>query len=110
MGKGNDKKVVREARHVLLGSLGNLLESDRERKFTYSQKAKPLPRRLFCTRNHLQEANVTFIETGRFLEINVSHLRTYLATTYGVSNAAFATSVKKVYDGLKELDKLLKKL
>ena len=110
MAKGNDKKVVRQARELLLGTLGNLLESHRERKFTYAQRAKPLPRRLFCTRNHLNESNVAFIETGRFLKLNFSHLRQYLATTYGRNDADFTASVKKVYDGLKELDEVLKEL
>jgi hypothetical protein len=110
MAKGNDKKVVKEARALLLSTLGNLLESHRERRFTYSQKAKPLPRRLFCTRNHLDPAIVSFIETGRFLSLNFSHLRNYLATTYGRSDTDFTTSTRKVYDGLKELEELLKEL
>jgi hypothetical protein len=50
MAKGNDKKVVKQARELLLGTIGNLLESHRERRFAYSQRAKPLPRRLFCRR------------------------------------------------------------
>lgn len=111
MGKGNDKKVVREARHLLLSALGNLLESDRERKFRRPhQKQRPLSRDEFCAQKHLPDTNVSFIETGRFLDLDFAHLRLYLANTYGKSDVAFVTSVKKVYDGLKELDKLLKKL
>ncbi len=53
MAKGNDKKVVKQARELLLGTIGNLLESHRERRFAYSQRAKPLPRRLFCRRQIL---------------------------------------------------------
>ena len=110
MAKGNDKKVVKEARALLLSTLGNLLESHRERKFTYSQKAKPLPRRLFCTRNQRDPAIVAAIETGRFLSLNFSHLRNYLATTYGRNDAEFTESARKVYDGQKELEIFLKEL
>jgi hypothetical protein len=110
MAKGNDKKVVKQARELLLGALGNLLESHRERKYTYAQRAKALPRRLFCSRNHLDPAIVSWIETGRFLRLNFSHLRQYLATIYGRNDPAFVTSVRKVYDGLKELDNLLTEL
>jgi hypothetical protein len=110
MAKANDKKVVKQAGQLLLVALGNLLESHRERRFTYAQRARPLPRRLFCNRNHLDQANVTFIETGRFLSLNFSHLRQYLATTYGRNDAGFTDSVKKVYDGLKELDRVLREL
>jgi hypothetical protein len=110
MAKGNDKKVVKEARALLLRTLGNLLESHRERKFTYAQRARPLPRRLFCSRNNLDEGIVSFIETGRFLSLDFGRLRHYLATTHGLNDPAFVTSLRKVYDGLKELDELLKKL
>jgi hypothetical protein len=110
MAKGNDKKVVKEARALLLSALGNLLESHRERKFTYSQSPRPLPRKLFCKRNSLNESTVAHIETGRFLKLDVSQLRRYLATTYGRSDAKFATSAKKAYDGLKDLEAFLKEL
>jgi hypothetical protein len=108
--KGNDKKVVKEARALLLSTLGNLLESHRERKFAYSQRPQPLPRKLFCKRHSLKESTVAHIETGRFLQLDVSQLHTYLATTYQRSDSKFKTSVKKVYDGLKELDDVLKEL
>jgi hypothetical protein len=110
MAKGNDKKVVRQAREVLLGALGNLLESHRERKFTYAQRAQPLSRRLFCRRNGLNRSTVAFIETGRFLSLNFGQLRRYLAATYGRNDADFAASVKKVYDGLRGLEDLLREL
>ncbi len=110
MAKGNDKKVVKHARELLLKTIGNLLESDRERKFTYAQRARPLPRRLFCKRNRLNQSTVAFIETGRFLSLNFNQLRRYLATTYGRHDADFTTSVRKVYDGLKELEELLEEL
>jgi len=110
MAKANDKKIVKQARELLLGAMGNLLESHRERKFTYAQRAKPLPRRLFCARNNLDPAIVSWIETGRFLKLNFPHLRQYLATTYGKNDADFVTSVRKVYDGLKELEDLIKEL
>jgi len=107
MGKANDKKVVRKARNLLCDSLSNLLESHRERRFTYSQKATPLSRRLFCRRNQLAESQVSHIETGRFLDISFDQLRIYLVTTYGRNNKEFATSFHKVYEGLKEIDSLL---
>jgi hypothetical protein len=110
MAKANDKKVVKQAHQLLLITLGNLLESHRERKFTYAQRAKPLPRRLFCGRYHLDQNIVGFIETGRFLSLTFPHLRNYLATIYERNDVAFATSAKKVYDGLKELEQLLKVL
>ena len=108
MAKGNDKKVVRHAHELLLAAMGNLLESHRER--TFRDKGKAQTRTVFCAKNHLPVGNVAFIETGRFLEIGVAHLRHYLAATYGKSDQAFATSVKKVYDGLKEMDRLLDRL
>lgn len=110
MAKGNDKKVVKQARELLLGTLGNLLESHRERRFTYAQRARPLPRRLFCSRNNLDPAIVAWIETGRFLSLNFSHLRHYLAIIYGRNDASFTTSAKKVYDGLKEIEQLMREL
>jgi hypothetical protein len=110
MAKGNDKKVVKEARALLLSTLGNLLESHRERNFAYSQSPRPLPRKLFCKRNSLKEPTVAHIETGRFLQLDVGQLHTYLATTYKRNDVKFKTSVKRVYDGLKELDALLKEL
>ncbi len=110
MAKGNDKKVVKQARELLLGTIGNLLESHRERRFTYAQRPRPLPRRLFCRRNNLDQGIVTFIETGRFLSLDFGRLRHYLATTYGRNDAKFVASVKKVYDGLKELGNLLSEL
>jgi hypothetical protein len=105
MAKGNDKKIVKETRKLLLGTLGNLLESHRERKFT--EHGKPLSRKEFCQKKNLNESTVAFIETGRVLELKVTQLRQYLAVTHGRSEAKFADSVKKVYDGLKELDELL---
>jgi hypothetical protein len=108
MAKANDKNVVRQTRQLLLGTLGNLWESHRERKFTYSQRARPLPRKLFCTRNDLIPSTVAHIETGRFLSLSFAQLRQYLATIYGRSDANFTSSVRKVYDGLKELEQVLK--
>jgi hypothetical protein len=110
MGKANDKKVVKETRDLLLRSMGNLLESHRERRFTYAQRATPLPRRLFCNRNRLVEPTVSHIETGRFLGLRFEQLRLYLATTYGRNDVTFLNSFRKVYQGLKELDALLRML
>lgn len=95
---------------LFLIAFGNLPESHRERRFTYAQRATPLPRRVFCDRNNLVAATVAHIETGRFLGLNISQMRLYLATTHGLNDAAFLASLKKVYDGLKEIDALLKKL
>lgn len=109
MAKGNDKKVVRYAHHLLLSAMGNLLESHRERRFRHAGKA--LSRATFCAQQHgLVESTVAHIETGRFLGLNFSQLRLYLAATHGKSDAAFVTSARKVYDGLKEMDGLLQKL
>lgn len=110
MAKGNDKKVVKEARNLLLSAIGNLLESHRERKFTYKTRPRPLSRNKFCTPNNLVASTVAHIETGRFLALNFSQLRTYLAAIYGHNDPRFAASMKKVYDGLKELDTILPKL
>jgi len=110
MGKANDKKVVKETRDLLLRTMGNLLESHRERKFTYSQKSTPLPRLLFCKRNSLVEPTISHIETGRFLGLKFDQLRLYLATTYGRKDPAFSNCFRKVYEGLRELDVLLKML
>jgi hypothetical protein len=110
MAKANDKKAVKEAKSLLLSTLGNLLESDRERNFPYSQSSQPLPRKLFCKRNSLNASTVGHIETGRFLGLDVGQLNVYLAVTHKRNDVAFKTSVKKVYDGLKEIDNLLKLL
>jgi hypothetical protein len=111
MAKGNDKKVAKLARDLLLRTLGNLLESYRERKFTYAQRARPLPRRLFCRRTgSMVESTVAHIETGRFLSLDFAQLRRYLATTHGRNDQAFVTSARRVYDGLKEVDGFLKML
>jgi len=110
MGKGNDKKVIKQTKALLLRTIGNLMESHRERKFAYAQCATPLSRRLFCKRNNLVEPTVSHIETGLFLGLKFDQLRLYLATIYGRNDAVFLNSFRKVYDGLKELDDLLKKL
>jgi hypothetical protein len=110
MGKASDKKVVKQAHKTLVDSIGNLLESHRERKFT-SPQGSPQSRTQFCQAHpNLQESTVRHIETGRFLSLDVAKLRTYIAVTHGKSNPKFATSLKKVYEGLKEMDKLLKEL
>jgi hypothetical protein len=108
MAKANDKKVVRHAHSLLLSTIGNLLESHRERRFRHAGKAQS--RAVFCAQHGLVQGNVAFIETGRFLSMTFPQLRHYLAVTYGSNDAAFATSAKKVYDGLKEMDRLLQRL
>lgn len=103
MAKGNDKKLVRESRDVLVSMIGNLLQGHRERKSSLSRKA-------FFAQKSPPASTASFIETGRLLLIRFQHFRLYLATVYGKNDPAFVTSARKVYDGLKELDKLLKRL
>jgi hypothetical protein len=105
MAKANDKKVVKQARQLLLDTLGNLFESHRERKFTNG--GKPLSRTKFCQGNGFNPSNITHIETGRVLGLGFPHLRQYLAATHGRHDAAFTNAARKVYDGLKELERLL---
>jgi hypothetical protein len=103
MAKSNDKKVVKQARDLLVVTLGNFFGSHRERRF-------PGTRKKFCSDKKLQVSAVTFIETGRLLSLDFAKLRIYLAHTHGRDNSKFTASVKKVYDGLKELDDVLKML
>ena len=74
------------------------------------KNGKPLSRFEFCTGNGLEESNVTHIETGRVLRLGFPLLRRYLATTHERSDAKFTNSAKTVYDGLRELENLLKML
>src|SRR5579862_4085977 len=99
MAKGNDKKVVKQARELLLASLGNLLESHRERRFLDPKKKTALSRNVFCEQTHLELSTVAHIETGRFLSLGFPTLRHYLATTHGKNDVNFTTSAKRVYDG-----------
>jgi hypothetical protein len=108
--KANDKKVVKETRDLLLSAIGNLWESHRERNFRYKTQPRPYSRKKFCEQHNLVMSTVAHIETGRFLGLNFPQLRTYLAAIYERNDADFATSVKKVYDGLKELDDVLEEL
>jgi hypothetical protein len=110
MAKANDKKVVMEARQTLVGALGNLLESHRERRFTDPDTKKPLTRKQFCEDNNLVAGTVSHIETGRFLSLQHPQLRRYLATTYGRSDKKFAESMRIVHAGLKEIEKFLDEL
>ncbi len=103
MAKGNDKKLAREARDLLVAVLGNLVQGHRERKSTLSRQA-------FFAQNSPRASTAAFIETGRLLRISFQQFRVYLATVYGRTDAPFVTSARRVYDGLKELDRLLKKL
>jgi hypothetical protein len=111
MAKGNDKKVVRQARKLLLDAFGNLLESHRERKFrSQNDPRRPMARAAFCNANGLNDSNGTHIETGRMLGVSFAHLREYLATTHARNDVPFTASARKVYDGLKELEAFLDKL
>ena len=108
MAKANDKKVVRHARDLLLSTIGNLFESHRERRFRDAGAAQS--RAAFCAQHGLVESNVAFIETGRFLSMTFPQLRHYLAVTHGRNDVPFATSAKKVYDGLREMERLLREI
>jgi len=110
MAKGNDKKVVKHTCGLLLTTIGNLLESHRERRFHYKTKAAPFSREEFCKRTGLEPGTVAHIETGRLLSVGFPQLRRYLATIYARDDARFADSVKKVYDGLREIKDVLKRL
>jgi len=110
MAKGNDKKVVRDTLELLLARIGNLLESHRERRFHYKSKAVPYSRAKFCKLHNLERGTVAPIETGRLLSVGFPKIRRYLATTYAHNDARFAESMKNVYDGLQELEPVLKQL
>ena len=109
MAKGNDKLIVKLAKATLVGAISNLLESHRERAFR-GRNGKPLSRQEFCEGNGLVTGTVSHIESGRFLGLTTPQLRQYLAVTHKRADAKFAESLKKVYDGLRELDELVKKL
>lgn len=110
MAKGNDKKIVKDTCELLLATIGNLLESHRERRFHYKSKAVPYSRDEFCRRTGLEPGTVAHIETGRLLWVGFPQIRRYLATIYARDDAQFADSVKKVYDGLRQLKDVLKRL
>lgn len=108
MGVANNKKVIKETRNALVSTISNLFESTRERKFTYSQSAKPLPRKLYCRRNNMNAGTVSHIETGRFLTLSLPQIRIYLASIRGKDERRFLGEFAKVYEGLKAIDKVLK--
>lgn len=110
MGKANDKKVIREAADLVAVAMGNLLESERERKYAHKTKPGPKRRRTFCNKFGLSESSVAWIETGRFLQLKFDQLRPYLAALRGQDDKKLLGSFRKVYDGLKEVDVLLKQL
>ena len=110
VGKQNEKKLVRDARDLLVGAFGNFLESERHRKNPYKSKPGHRTRKYFANRFNLAESTVAHIETGRMLGLNLPQIRTYLAAVRGKNDAQFTDSLKKVYEGLKEIDKLLTKL
>ena len=110
MGKQNEKKVVREARKLLVTAFANLLESERQRKYSYKSKPGPKTRKTFCNKFSLVPSTVTHIETGRMLGLKLPQMRTYLAALRGKDDVKFNESFKKVYEGLKEIDNVLAKL
>jgi len=110
MGKQNDKKVVKEARNLLISTLSNLLESERERKFTYKTKARHKSRKTVCKKTGLPKTHVTFIETGRLMRLKSSDLRPYFAALRGKDDHEFYENFKKIHEGLKAVDYILRKL
>src|SRR5688572_10790381 len=110
VGKRNEKKLVLDARSLVVGALGNFLESERQRKNPYKSKPGHRTRKFSANKFHIAESTVAHIETGRMLGLQLKQLRTYLAAVRGKDDAQFNNSLKKVYEGLKEIDKLLSKL
>jgi hypothetical protein len=108
MPKGTDKRLVREAAQLTLDTLGNLLESHRQKKFR--KRGKPLSRVQFCELYEVKESTVSQVESGSVLGLDDSQLRLYLAVAYGRSDERFSNSAKMVYDGVRELENLLKML
>jgi hypothetical protein len=108
--KGNDKKMVKETRDLLLSALGNLWESHRERNFRYKTRPRPFSRKKFCEQYNLVPSTVGHIETGRLLGLGFPQLRTYLAAIYRRNDQQFTSLMKRMYDGLKELDDVLEEL
>jgi len=106
MAKGNEKKVVRQTAKALVGALGNLLESERERKFRTGRT--PWPRRRFCRGVGLNKSNVAHIETGRMLGLNFNRVvRPYLAALRRRDDRSLRASLLRVHEGLKELEHFL---
>jgi hypothetical protein len=107
MAKGNDKKVVRETAKALVTALGNLLESERERKFRSGRTA--LSRRRWCSTVGLNKSNVAHIETGRILGLNFRIVRPYLAALRKRDDPALRGSLQQFHQGLKELENFLER-
>jgi hypothetical protein len=93
-----------------VGAFGHFLESERQRKNPYKSKPGHRTRKYFANKFNLAESTVTHIETGRMLGLNRPKIRTYVAAVSGKNDTQFNESLKKVYEGLKEIDKLLSKL
>lgn len=109
MGKRNDKKVIRQARDLVVVAFGNLLESERERKHAHKTKPGPKRRKTFCAKFGLVESTIAHIETGRMLGLSFAQLRPYLAALRSKDDIKFLESMKKVYEGLKGIDAVLKR-
>lgn len=110
MGKANNKKVIKDALSVLMSSLSNLLESQRERTFKYKTKGNKKSRKTFCNAFELNESTVAHIETGRMLGLSFDQIRVYLAALKGKDDKQFLDKFRKVYDGLKGIDDLLRNI
>ncbi len=110
MGKQNEKKIVREARMLTVLALGSLFESERQRRYVYKSKPGPKTRKTFCNKFDLAESTVTHIETGRMLGLKFSNMRKYIAAIRAKDDTKLLESLRKVYDGLKELDIVLENI
>ena len=108
MAKANDKKLVREATAMLALALGNMLQTERERKFRTGKK-KPLTRDSFCQKVGLNYSSVTRIETGVLLQQDfASAIRPYLAALECRNDRALLTSFRKAHEGLNEIESFLR--
>lgn len=110
MANQNDKKVIRAARDLLVVALSNLLKSERERKFAYKTKAGPKRRKTFCNKFNLTVSTVAWIETGRILGLRFEQLRPYLAALREKDEHQYLLEFRRLYDGLKAIDVVLKDL
>ena len=108
MGLANDKKVINQALNMLLVALGNTFISKREREHIQTND-RPYKRNKWIRKVNLNMpgGTVTAIETGGFLRLSQSQGEKYIAALTGNDNTERKESLKKVYDGLKEIDTFL---
>jgi len=108
MAKANDKKLVTEATKVLVLALGNMLQTERERKFRTTKK-KPMPRKMFCEKVEVPEPTAFQVETGAMLKLDFNaDVRPYLSALECRNDRALATALQRVHEGLVEVNAFLK--